>query len=524
MLHSLRFQTLKFAFLSHQVDTSAKRQRHTAAIFSKDSAWCCYTCFYSPSRFILPAAQMSHPEASLNEGQEIKSPRTSQVRMEPSNLSHSPLQNPPPTSVIKRRRSSSSPESVRKRQSREPAPTSLPPKPPPPETNWHCSNCGRPCWGCFSPPEVPPDVASLDEEEDIDRLRMASAPPSSQGAHTTPSRVTQTTDSPSTRKRKRALEAGVSYVGPKDLGFKTNILTPLNVFISSSRPEGIELEHIFGKEPPTPESRVIIKKDDAELKKIMSDFTMCQTRQYDERTLFTVCTDSVVLREQFDDAPLIGEDQNMTVSVRRDWWKPRLEGPNIPKNGYIYDWDMEPDTTYGVSTRMFDVKLRRELNRKECQPWLAECEAMVCPYLTVEYKCTEKTGRSSDATYQNTAASILWLYQRKIMRQELGCSLNGLKHFSVTFVDSNFTIWEAGFSEDLYSVRAIVRGAVTNMDGLKNYIKWSNAIHSWGLGANATSFKSDVEALLERRRNQQALPTPPSTASTADARQQSGIV
>ena len=471
---------------------------------------------------------MSHPKASLNEGQEIKSPKASQVRMEPLNLSHSPLQNPPPTSGTKRRRSSSLPESVRKRPSLLPAPAPtpipIPLKPLLPESNWHCSNCGRPCWGCFSQPEAPPDVASLEEEEDIDRLRMASAPPFSRGAHTTPSRTTQNTDPQSRSKKQRALDAGMIFVGPKNPGFKTNILTPLNVFISASPPAGTDLKKTFGEVPPIPKSRVIINKEDAELEKIMRDFRMYQTLQYDENTLFTICTDSVVLREQFIDVPLIGEDQNMRVSVRRDWWRPKLEGPSIPSNRYVYDWEIEPDTTYGVSIRMFDISHRRELNQKECQPWLAECEAMVCPYLTVEYKCTEKTGKSTDATYQNTAASVLWLYQRKIIRQDLGRSLDDLKHFSVTFVDSNFTIWEAGFFENLWYVRELVWGAVTNMAGLKLYIQWSNAIHSWGLGANADSFKSDVEALLERRRSQQAFPTPPSTDSTRDARQQSAIV
>ena len=355
----------------------------------------------------------------------------------------------------------------------------------------------------------------------MDQLRMASVPPTSPSAHTTPSLVTLSTGS---GKRKRLEESGIKACGPKNAGFKTNILTPLGVYITSSRPEAIELGQIFDEVPPNPEGRVIIKKDDGELKKIMSDFTIYQTREYDERTLFTICTDSVVLRERFDEAPLFGDDQNRRVSVRRDWWRPRQKGPPIPNKGFIYDWDMEPDTTYGVSTRMFDVKHRRELNRKECQPWLAECEAMVCPYLTVEYKCTEKTGKSSDATYQNTAASILWLYQRKKMREDLGRSLGGLKHFSVTFVDSNFTIWVASFSENMYKVEAIVRGAVTSLDGLKSYIKWSNAIHSWGLGANADSFKSDVEALLEGGGSQQAFPTPPSTAATRDALQQSGIV
>ena len=62
------------------------------------------------------------------------------------------------------------------------------------------------------------------------------------------------------------------------------------------------------------------------------------------------------------------------------------------------------------------------------------------------------------------------------------------------------------------------------MDDLKLYIEWNNAIHSWGIGANASSFKEDVVTLLGRRRDQQPFPTPPSTHSPADAPQKSDVV
>ena len=470
---------------------------------------------------------MSHLEAALNEGQKIKSPTTSQVRMETSNLPRSPLQSPPPTLGNKRRRSSSSSGLVRKRQSLlpEPEPTPKPLKPVLPENNWHCSNCGRPCWGCFSSSEAPPDVASLDEEEDIDRLRMPSAPPTpSQGACSTQSGTTQSTSSTSSRKkRKQCLEAGIEYVGPKDKDFEAAILAPLGVVFSYSQSAKIKPIGLFGPQSSTLDSRVFLRKNDNELEEIMQDFMEYKARGYDEHTLFTICNDSIVLRDRFINTPLFGEDQNITTSVRRDKWKPKKNGPHIPIGGYTYDWDIEPDTTYAVSIRTFDVKHRRELNLKQCHPWLAE-SAAVCPYLTVEYKCTEKTGKSSDARYQNTAASVLWLHQRKQIRQALGHTLADLKHFSITFLDSNYSIWEASFRDGLYRIHNLVRGDLTTMDDLKLYTEWNNAIHSWGLGANASSFKEDIVALLELRRNQQPFPTPRSTHSPADALYESGIV
>ena len=461
---------------------------------------------------MLPAARMSHLQVALYEGQEMNSPTASQIRMEASNPPWSLLQSPPPTLGGKRGRSSSSPESVRKRPSLlpEPAPMPEPSEPLLPE----------PCWGCFSTPKAPSDVASLDDEVDIDMLKSPSASLTPSDSDTT-----QNTSSMSSRKkRKQYFKAGIVYVGPKDEKFQAAILDPLGVFISSSRSEETKPIDIFGLQLSTPDSRAILRKSDNELEEIMQDFAEYEERGYDEHALSRICFDSVVLRDRFIDAPNTGDDQNITTSVRREKWKPKKEGPSIPIGRYTYDWDIKPGTTYGVSIRMFDVKHRRELGLKECQPWLAEYRVMVCPYLTVEYKCTVENGKASDARYQNTAASVLWLHQRKQIREALGLTLDDLKHFSITIVDSRYTISEARFQDGLYYVRALVRGFLTAMDGLKLYIEWNNAIHTWGLGANASSFKEDIERLLQRFRGQPNYPWPLRTRSPADAPQQSGVV
>ena len=62
------------------------------------------------------------------------------------------------------------------------------------------------------------------------------------------------------------------------------------------------------------------------------------------------------------------------------------------------------------------------------------------------------------------------------------------------------------------------------MDDIKLYIEWNNAIDTWGLGANASSFKEDIVSLLERRHDQQTFPTPRSTHSPADVPPGSDVV
>lgn len=64
-------------------------------------------------------------------------------------------------------------------------------------------------------------------------------------------------------------------------------------------------------------------------------------------------------------------------------------------------------------------------------------------------------------------------------------------------------------------MRERVTGDLTRIDDLRLYIEWSNAIHAWGLGVNAETFKEDIESLVGLRSTQKPsnLPTPAGTVS-----------
>ena len=79
------------------------------------------------------------------------------------------------------------------------------------------------------------------------------------------------------------------------------------------------------------------------------------------------------------------EDQEPIItSVPRDKWKPPKEEPPTPKGRFTYDWELEPDTSYSVSIRMFKLEYRNKLHLDTFQSWVAEKDVAVCPYLTVE--------------------------------------------------------------------------------------------------------------------------------------------
>ena len=294
----------------------------------------------------------------------------------------------------------------------------------------------------------------------------------------------------------RALRAGLQYIEPKDENFQTTILDNLGVVVSTSQSEEIKPVDVFGQQTSTPDSRAILRISDEKLGGIMEDFAVCCFRGYGELALVKVCYDSIVRRDPYIGKGLDSEEPNVTTSMRRDSWKPKKKGPDVPRGGYTYDWDIRSETRYGVSPVMFNLKDYMHLRLKACEPWIAERESMVCPYLTIDYKSGEKNGKTREARDQNIAASILWLHQRKEIRQTLGLGLDDLKHFSISIIDTVFTIWEARFRDGLYYIRDLVHGSLTTVDGLKLYIEWNNAIHTWGLGANASSFKEDVVARL----------------------------
>ncbi|MCJ1341814.1 hypothetical protein MMC09_007111, partial [Bachmanniomyces sp. S44760] len=189
-------------------------------------------------------------------------------------------------------------------------------------------------------------------------------------------------------------------------------------------------------------------------------------------------------------------------------------GPPIPLSDYVYDWDLEPDSTYAVSINMFSAEVRRKLlqidARREWLGWLADHNT-VCPYLTLEYKSAGKGGKQNHATYQTVAAAMLWLYQLKRIVDALDQPLDSVRHYMITIVDATYTISIAGITSAGYETATLAEGSLKKIYGLKEYIRWSNAIHAWGLGPHATSFKKNILDLLHREQDQPPLPTPEHT-------------
>ncbi|KAF7502804.1 hypothetical protein GJ744_005041 [Endocarpon pusillum] len=383
----------------------------------------------------------------------------------------------PAMAGIKRKASFSSSERVPKRATTTSVLDHLPAADPQPIPL--CSVCHHPCWYC--------QAASASSQEDPE-------PSENSMARRKSSATTQSEVSRASSSSKRKREDGRIFVGPKDGGFQENILQPCNIEKIYIVPEeDFTPVAVFGEPSEIASMGAFLNFDKAELRRIAQQFMEYERRGDNEHTLSVTYTKKLLVDE---DVPS-PQGPVQTLSLRKDRWRPHRAGPTIQSNLYFFDWDVEPDVTYAVSINQFDAVLRKRLQSYPFSNWLAEDEGS-SPYLTIEYKCGEKGGKKSHAINQNVCASVIWLYQRRAMRQDLELGIADLRHYSIVLLDGAFEIWEGRCDEVGFSVQILAMGNLKTVRDLKEYVTWSNAIHTWGLGPNAESFKKDVLELLKR--------------------------
>ncbi|KAI9772827.1 MAG: hypothetical protein M1840_008709 [Geoglossum simile] len=343
------------------------------------------------------------------------------------------------------------------------------------QREYRCPQCSFPCWLCNTS-EVPGLESESSSEEESGQ----------------PETMDMNTLSRSTSKRKRT--DGLTYLGPREERFRDFVLGPCGVRIKEGvlylQPGEIPGDGI--QDDPTVTSRVRLEINDTTANETSVQFLCYDQRKYDETTLTKLVTHYLAPFECYINA----DGPQTVVSLCKDKWRPRKEGPPVPPlHGATYDWDIEPDITYMVALNLFEKDLRDTMQWSELY-WLLAEPLGVCPYLTFELKCAEKSGKNSDVNCQISAASVLWLYQRKKLKDVLKSSdLSDLRHYSIVINSMAFQIWVTVFDGRFYSVQMIDRGSFERPEGVKRYAEWSNAIHKWGLGPNARSFKRDVEVL-----------------------------
>ena len=304
----------------------------------------------------------------------------------------------------------------------------------------------------------------------------------------------------STSSGKRKRRDGLTFIGPKDNYFQEYILSQCGVSIVEdpplSRLEDVPDDGIM--EDPSLSSKVHLHIDLNTATQISGQIMLYHRRRYNEATFTKLATKWLA---PFDD--YINKDGPQQVrSLWREKYRPGKAGPYVSSQmGFIYDWDIEPDTTYMIASNLFELPVRKEISGPDLE-WLLAEPSGVSPYLTFEIKTAERSGKESEAICQIAAASAVWLHQRRRLKEELQASdFSDVRHYSIVINSLAYQIWEAVYDGKEFVVRMIHLGSFNKADGVVEYAKWSNAIHKWGLGTNARAFKKDVLALLEKRKN-----------------------
>ena len=213
--------------------------------------------------------------------------------------------------------------------------------------------------------------------------------------------------------------------------------------------------------------------DSDRIKQVSNDFELLRERNYDETTLSFLLADTLVLRDHW----VKNTGPEALTTLRRDKWRPRKRGPEVSNIPYTFDWDIEPDVTYGISFNMFSRERRSQLTSPKGLPLLAD-HAGICPYLTIEYKSMAKGGNETHARNQIAAASMIWLTQWYEIKRTIGADssdFKSLKHYSIALLSDNFRVWETCYDGVSFTFRCL----------------WN------GLGPHAAAFKKDAEKYLD---------------------------
>lgn len=343
-----------------------------------------------------------------------------------------------------------------------------------------CPVCTYPCWNCRTTTESLPRV-STPVSEDSSR---STDPPKSAA------------ESISHGVKMRKQDDVREYIGPKHEQFAMKILQQcarLEIRIRGST--ALIGDIIEDSQNPT-RSNVILNISDQRLSTIANDINAYHFRCYDENSLAFVLVDSLLKRDNFTGPG----GPKATISLRRDKWRIPHAGPQIgDENQYYYDWDVESDAIYMISMDMFDHHQRGKIamtSELSAEPY------GVCPYLTIDYMSMAKGGKPQDAVNQVAAAAIIWLKRRRNLRKLIGSIVYiDLKHYAFTFASKHVTIWEASCTQFGYLLWELDECSLATTEGLRSFVQWSNAIHAWGLGPNATAFKEDAEEFLQKQLN-----------------------
>ena len=169
-----------------------------------------------------------------------------------------------------------------------------------------------------------------------------------------------------------------------------------------------------------------------------------------------------------------------------------------------YTFDIRPDCSYWISLHAFNSKYSGQMGGFVH----VSQERMTCPYFTVEFKRDDTAARRGSV--QAATFGALALYNRYLLRtqvtskewtHEQECQL---RHYALTIAKSSYTFWcirpklKDGVWKGCHMERMCF-GHLGKIQGVTDFVSWTNEIHRWGLTKHLKSCETDVRLLADEQ-------------------------
>lgn len=264
------------------------------------------------------------------------------------------------------------------------------------------------------------------------------------------------------------------------------------------------------------EDTVFLRGGDKFNQGLAAQYTEMVSRRLCEEEFATLAKEKLFRRPPF--LPVEGSGRawkperviQLSTKVGSNRWvpPPLLNGEDLDG---CKDFNLRPDCAYWLSVQAFSKSHRGLVERATYTP--SDTHRIITPYLTIEFKKTDKT--VEQATNQAIAASALALFNRFQLKENYlnirkrawnKNHFDQIRHYAITFTGPTAIIWliklkepsDTDFSKVSWNgceAVKIWKSVCSDSGDVDDLVDYINAIHRWGIG-HGENCRRDVKGIL----------------------------
>ncbi|EKG09384.1 hypothetical protein MPH_13590 [Macrophomina phaseolina MS6] len=347
-------------------------------------------------------------------------------------------------------------------------------------------------------------------------VRVADSGLGSSGTHTpTSSSVTGSVS------RSRSSRAKTS-----DPDFRTRVLHPRGITIDpdsspvlkpwfhfrTPAPPSQGLSHFYRSLPGLKDTTVWLEGDEAFIDKVLREYRAMRELEENEAEYAAYAMEALLRREP----------RGPCLADSRPWWCVRkIEFATKPdeklwqappvvdsrKSTKEFQFNLRPDCSYWISLQAFNPGYRTLVKTFAS----VRQNRILCPYLTIEFKKSEKT--LSEAVSQVAASSAIALYNRyKLKAGRIKDTTSSwtpehiapLRHYGLIIAGRAYQFWctepvlDANQSWAGCRMFPLFESDCEERENIRHFIDWINEVHRWGLTVHGPSCEDDIKHRIHR--------------------------